>query len=141
MLIRVFSIVSICLGLMYSGQSVGASLSGKTLFCETTSQSRYKEEHLNTIFIEFASDSKALYQQGVEKEKTVEVDLKSNITKIKIGKTWLGPLFTIDRTTLIGQKESLTWSDVKMTCEIVSAERFKYLKQKLLKQTQDNFKL
>jgi len=139
-LIRLFSIVSVCLGLMYSDQSIGAPLTGKKIFCETTSQTRYRDDHLNTIFIEFASDSKAVYQQGVEKEKTVEVDLRSNITKIQVGRTFLGPLFTIDRTTLIGQKESL-WSDVKMTCEIVSAKRFRSLKQTLLEKTQNDFKL
>jgi hypothetical protein len=140
-LIRLFRIASIFLALIYPGQSVSASLNGKKLFCETTSQSRYKDDHLNTIFVAFTSDSKALYQQGVENEKTVEVDLESDITKIKIGKTWLGPLFTIDRTTLIGQKESLGWSDVKMTCELVSAERLRSLKQALLEKTQNNFKL
>ena len=127
--------------MVLSGHSVASSLTGKTLFCETTSSSRYTEEHLNTIFIEFTSETKASYQQGVEKEKIVEVDVASNITKIKIGKTWLGPLFTIDRTNLIGEKETLSFSDVKMTCELVSKERFRSLKKNLLKQTQEKFQL
>ena len=143
-LIRAFKL-NIAFGLLIVSAFASANLAGKALFCETISSSesssRYKEDHLNTVFIYFKSDNKAEYQQGLEKKKLVQIDTASDLTKINLGETIFGSLIEIDRTTLIAEKGGLAWGKVKMGCSLVTKSKLDDRRKELIAKTTKKFKL